>query len=48
MCIPGTLNSDLIIKDNELPTIAEKIPNIIYNIPISFALVEHSHLIKGK
>jgi hypothetical protein len=43
-CTPGPDNSILIKTDNEVPTTPANNAKIIYNTPISFALLDHNHL----
>lgn len=42
--VPPEDNCNLIKPDNDVPIKAENKLKIIYSIPISLALVEHSHL----
>jgi hypothetical protein len=44
ICVPGDANSTLIKKDKQVPIIPLNIAKYKYNIPISLALVENSHL----
>ena len=45
ICIPGADNSNLIRTEKAVPIIPAKTANIKYNVPISLAFVEKSHLI---